>query len=162
MQEKKDTRLHCPQCGNTRFSRIESGEIELPISFNQPAPLSEMEVVYVCINCGFIVKDEESLKLRFLVIITGNSEAYKRQAVITAGYRKAFEKNPNQFKDILYIQDHNTIFVTKDGTKKNFPPAIKMKLDSAVITTVDCSGGNYSKVAKVAEEHRKYHQGMRI
>lgn len=163
MQEKKDIRLHCPQCGKTRFSQILTGEIQkLSISFNQPIPLEKIEVVYVCIACGFVIKDENSLKIRFLIIVTGNSESYKRQAVVNAGYRKVLEEHPNQFRDMLHIQDHNTIFVTKDGMKKNFPPAIQTKLDLAVVDTVDCSDGKYDKVAKAVESHHKYYQSMQI
>ena len=164
MQEKKDTLLHCPQCGKTRFSQIESGVIEkLLISFNQIVPPKEIEVVYVCINCGFVIKDKDSLQTRFLIIITGNSESYKRQAVISAGYKKVLEENPNQFKDMLFIQDHNTVFVTKDGAKKNFPPHVQIKLDLAVVNTIDCSDGmNYDEVAKAIEEHHKYYQSMQI
>lgn len=161
MLESKDTQLHCPQCGKNRFSILSTSEVELAeLNFHKiPKPLGQ-KIVYVCINCGFAIKDKGGMSKRFLVIVTGNSESYKRQAVVAAGYSELYDKDQNrqQFKDMLFIQDRNILFVTKDGSKKPYPPAILETINQSVIDTVDCSTGDkYDEVASSVERLNNYY-----
>ena len=166
MHETKDTRLHCPGCGKTEFSQIQSGEIKAKnINFTKSIPfINKQKNALICVNCGFVINNENSLKTKTLLIVTGDSESYKSQAIITAGYKKRMEEaKMTKFTNFMVIPDHNIIFATISAMKKGFPPKIAELLERGVVEKVDCSDNkNYDKLIAAVNKHLKYYKDQKI
>jgi len=149
------------------FSPIQSGEIEnAELDFKKLPTLIDIQIVYACNNCGFIIKNGDSLKTRYLFVITGDSESYKEQAIMVAGFKKLYEqtkKEGGKFENYMIIKGSNVIFGTKSVIQKGMPQELNDLFSEGVVHTVDCSENkNYDQLIEVMKQHNKYYQDQKI
>ena len=152
------TYLKCPNCRDCdTFNPFSVGKIieqTLDLSFHDLPIIYERKVVLICTNCGFTIKDAEQLKARIFVILTGSSVVYKRQATVTAGFRKALEQTPGIWAKYMYVEENGVLLITKEAYKDP-TPEIEAILKDCATQVCDVSDGNYSELLEIVAKSRR-------
>lgn len=148
---KKNSLLSCSNCGSEWFNQVQVGKypsnlLDFIIKYS---PI-ETKVAYLCAECGFIVDSLDEPET-VLIVITGNSEGYKRKGLIHAGY----EPSDNlQFDDYL-VQDE-FLFVIKDYWKKHQEELSQM-IEGTIIKVFETYKSDYdnTELKNAIKEMRK-------
>jgi len=110
----KQSPILCPQCNSDLFQKIPLGTISIGnlknSDDNSRLTFHVSREIYICAKCGYELADIKDLTpQRITVHITGNSESFRRKAIIVAGFRQEDYQN---WKD-NYIILNGEYFVTK-------------------------------------------------
>jgi len=125
--------LQCPQCNGEIFNQVQVGRFDKEkIDFKTILPPQNPTVAYVCAQCGFPLDQNTINARKLLVIITGNSDGYKRRAMFALGLE------PAEWEEFTRID--NIFLVTKDAWKKQ-SELLEKALRNTINDVIDVSDG---------------------